>query len=328
MRLFFKEEYSVMTEKKRNIIIDTDPGIDDAVAIALTIAYEDRLNLLGLTTVSGNQSIDKVTDNAMRLAAFFKRDIKVAKGASAPLIREKRLGGHVHGENGMGNYELPKSVKPLYSDNAVTFMRDTIMGCEGKVTIVPIAPLTNIALLLKTFPEVKEKIELLSIMGGAARGGNITPTAEFNVYADPEAARIVFDSGLPIVMNGLDVTHDAGLYRDDLKDLVGSNGKVSSMCGKILEYYFNGDHVKNASFAPIHDASAIMYLVHPELYEYRHTPVKVDCSEDENRGMTVADLRDNSNYDESYPKVLLKLDLEKFRELLLESLYRLDETIQ
>lgn len=312
---------------KRNIIIDCDPGIDDIIALSLAIANEDKLNILGITTVAGNQSIEKVTDNALKVISFYNKDIKVAQGQKSPLIREKCVASNVHGENGMGDYQLPEPKNSLYSDNAITFLRDTIMNSDSKVTMVPIGPLTNIALLIKTFPEVKEKIELLSIMGGSSYGGNYTPYAEFNIWADPEAARIVFDSGIPIVMSGLNITHTTGLKREDVDKLLKSNGKVSNMCGKILDFYFRGDHVNNGKFTPIHDACSIMYLLYPELFKFKNTKVTVDCSEEINRGNTSVDVRDWVNYDASYPKVLMETDSEKFTELLLESLYKLDNII-
>lgn len=309
---------------KRNIIIDCDPGIDDVVALCFMFANEDKFNILGITTVAGNQTIENVTNNALGLMSFLNKDIKIARGAKGPLLREKRPASNVHGANGVGDYQFPQT-KELYSDNAVTFLRDTIMSAEDKVTLIPVGPLTNIALLIKTFPEVISKIELLSIMGGATIGGNTTPTAEFNIWADPEAARIVFDSKIPIVMSGLNVTHSTGLYRNDVDELMKSTGKVTKMCGEIMNFYFKGDHVKKGTFSPIHDACAIMYLIHPELYEFRHMPVKVDCSEELSRGNTVCDVREWFDYDETYPKVLTCVDLEKFRDILLEDLYRLDE---
>jgi inosine-uridine nucleoside N-ribohydrolase len=245
-------------------------------------------------------------------------------GQKRPLIREKSAVTSVHGENGMGDCHLPEPTLELYSDNAITFLRDTILSQEEKVTLVAVGPLTNIALLLKVFPEVKEKIELISIMGGSTIGGNRTPYAEFNVWADPEAARIVFDSRLPIVMSGLTVTHSAGLYKDDVERLASSSGKATQLCGKMLQYYFKGDHVKGGTFTPIHDACALMYLLYPELYEFRHMQVLVDCSEELNRGNTVADTRDWVKYDSTYPKVLTNVDLEKFREILLNDLYKLN----
>ncbi len=231
----------------------------------------------------------------------------------------------VHGKTGMGNYELPEPSSKIVSENAVEFLKNILLSSNERITLVPIGPLTNIALLFKIYPEVKEKIDEIVIMGGAISGGNVTPTAEFNIWADPEAAKIVFASGVRIVMNGLDVTHSAGLYRDDVNELLKSKGKVSNMCGEILSFYFNGDHVKNGTFTPIHDACAIMYLLHPELYSYRYMPVDVDCSFSLNRGMTVGDNREWIKYNESNTKVLMDIDTVKFRELLLEAIYKLDE---
>ncbi len=309
--------------KKRNIIIDCDPGIDDIVALCFAFANEDKFNILGITTVAGNQTIENVTNNTIGLMSFLNKDIKIASGSKGPLLREKRPAINVHGANGAGDYQFPHT-KELYSDNAVTFLRDTIMESEEKVTLVPVGPLTNIALLFKTFPEVMDKIELLSIMGGATEGGNTTPTAEFNIWADPEAARIVFDSKVPIVMSGLNVTHSTGLFRKDVDELLKSTGKVTKMCGEILNFYFKGDHVKKGTFTPIHDACALMYLIHPELYKFKHMDVTVDCSEGLNRGNTVCDIREWIDYDESYPMVLTDVDLNRFREILLEDLYKLD----
>lgn len=313
--------------KKRNIIIDCDPGIDDIVALSFAFANEDKFNILGITTVAGNQTIDKVTQNTLKVLSYYKKNIKVAMGQKRPLVREKSVVSNVHGENGMGDYHLPKPCLKLYSDNAITFLRDTIMSSEEKVTLVPVGPLTNIALLIKIFPEVAENIELISIMGGSTHGGNCKPYAEFNIWADPEAARIVFDSKLPIVMSGLNVTHSTGLYFTDVDKLAESYGKATELCGKMLQYYYKGDHVKGKTFTPIHDACALMYLIHPEIYEARHMNVDVDCSEELGRGNTVVDVREWITYDETYPKVLTGVDLEKFREILINDLYKLDEML-
>lgn len=312
---------------RRKIIIDCDPGIDDAIAIALAIANEDKLDILGITTVTGNQSIEKVTNNALKLVSFLNRDIKVAKGVDRPLIREKRVAEDIHGKTGMGNYELPETKYQIVKENAVEFLRNTILSSNEKITLVVIGPQTNIALLLKVFPEVKENIEQIVMMGGAINGGNVTQTGEFNIWADPEAAKIVFSSNIKIVMNGLDVTHNTGLYKDDVKALVESEGRVSNMCGQILDFYFQREQVKDATFAPIHDASAIMYLIHPEIYKFKHMCIDIDCSEGLNRGMTVGDNREWIIYDESYPKVLMGVDCDKFSELLLEALYKFDKEI-
>ena len=314
--------------KKRNIIIDCDPGIDDIVALSLAFANEDKLNILGITTVSGNQTIEKVTLNTLKVLSYYSKNIKVAMGQRRPLIREKSAVSSVHGENGMGDYQLPEPTLKLYSDNAITFLRDTILSSKEKVTLVPVGPLTNIALLIKVFPEVTENIELVSVMGGSTFGGNRTSCAEFNVWADPEAAKIVFDSKLSIVMSGLNVTHSTGLYKEDVEMLADSTGKATELCGKMLQYYFKGDHVKEGTFTPIHDACALMYLLYPELYQFRHMKVDVECSGELSRGNTVADVREWIKYDSTYPKVLTGVDSEKFREILLNNLYKFDEMLK
>lgn len=313
---------------KIKLIIDCDPGIDDVIALSFAVANEDKFDILGITTVAGNQSIEKVTDNARRLMSYYGKDIKIAQGQAGPLLREKRDASSVHGENGIGDYKFPEPKTPLYSDNAVVFMRDILMNSDSKVAIAAVGPLTNIALLIKTFPEVKEKIEVLTIMGGAIYGGNVTEVAEFNIWADPEAARIVFDSKLPIVMSGLNVTHNSVLHREDVDTMMNGDGNVTSVCGKIVDYYFLGDHVNNKKYTPMHDSCAIMYLIHPEIYEYKHMKVTVDCGEELSRGNTIVDIREFMSYDTTYPKVLTSVDSDKFRDILLKSLYKLDETLQ
>ena len=204
---------------RKNIIIDCDPGIDDAVALAAAFANRDKLNILGICTVAGNQSIDKVTENALRIVNFLGApEIPVAKGASEPLVKKACPAATVHGENGLGNTELPKGDNVIVSNNAITFMEETIRNLpEGeKITLVPLGPLTNIALLLKVYPEVKEKIDEICLMGGSASGGNVTATAEFNIWHDPEAAKIVFESGVNVVMCGLDVTRICGLDKEHI----------------------------------------------------------------------------------------------------------------
>lgn len=313
---------------KKNIIIDCDPGIDDAIALTLAMANMDKLNIMGITTVAGNQSIDKVTNNTLKLVSYLKKDIRVAKGSNMPIIRQKKDAGDVHGPTGFGYFKLPETDKKLVDMNAVEFIKNIVINSKEKVTIVPIGPLTNIALVLKVYPEIKDNVENIVLMGGGIKNGNVTPTAEFNIWADPEAAYIVFNSGVSIVMNGLDVTDYTGFSRKQVDNLMKSNSRVSNMCGNILDFYFEGDHLEDKSFTPIHDASAIMYLLYPEIYEYKYMKVDIDISEGFNRGMTVGDMRTWKKYDSSYTKVLIKTDKDKFSKLLLESIKKLDEEFE
>ena len=190
---------------KRPIIIDTDPGIDDALAIAIAL-FSDELDVKLITTVAGNVGLDKVTYNALRLLKYFEReDIPVAMGADSPLIRPYEDASNVHGKSGMEGFDFEEPTISAIKENAVDAMRKVIMESAEPVTLVPIAPLTNIALLLKTYPEVKKNIREIVMMGGSASRGNKGVMSEFNVALDPEAAHMVFHSGVKLTMVGLDV---------------------------------------------------------------------------------------------------------------------------
>lgn len=315
---------------KRKIIMDCDPGIDDAVALCLAAAHPEAFEILGITTVAGNQTIDKVTRNALRLTEFYGLDVPVAKGAVTPITRAPQTASDVHGRNGMGDVELPVETRTAVSDNAVMFLHEKIQSLqEGeKLTLIPTGPLTNIALFLKVFPQDREKIEEIVLMGGAAVGGNITPTAEFNIYEDPEAAAIVFDSGLPIVMCGLDATSLCRVYKENADALAQEEGKIARAVGQMIRFYLSGAVYRGKGYACIHDAVTFMYLLHPEIYTGVKMPVKVDCSEGMNRGMTVCDSRSWTYQEEPSITVLMDADGEKFLEYLVEAIHELDKRLK
>ena len=265
--------------KKRNIIIDCDPGHDDVMAILLALANQDKLNILGVTTVAGNQTLEKVTYNLRRLYTYLGMSTPAASGAARPITRKLVLGDAVHGESGLDGFEFPVPTFELDSTNAVTFLYEKIMKAEGKVTLVPVGPLTNIGLLFATFPEVKEKIDEISIMGGSIYAGNHTPHAEFNIYVDPEAAKIVFDSGIPVVMSGLEVTHEAAINDDEINELRAMDGKVSKMCGDLLHFYTRYHHNEGYTSYPLHDVCSVMYLINPEIFEYKDLQVEIDTTD-------------------------------------------------
>ena len=250
------------------VIMDCDPGIDDGIALAYAAAHQDELELLAITTFAGNATIDKVTKNALELADFYGLKVPVAKGQERPLVKEPLHAEEFHGETGLGHCVLPETKKELASDNAVLFIRDILNDLpEGEqVTVIETAPMTNLALLLRIFPEVKEKIRQIVFMGGAAKGGNITPAAEFNIYADPEAAKIVFSSGIPLVMCGLDATLKCNLTRNQIMKLCQSGNPVAKACGDMAGYVL-GNPTKYRCVASIHDAVPFMYLLHPEFFK-------------------------------------------------------------
>lgn len=310
---------------KKNIIIDCDPGHDDVMAILLALANQDRFNILGITTVAGNQTLEKVTFNLRRLYTYLGISTPAASGAAKPITRKLVLGDAVHGKSGLDGWDFPEPTFELDSTNAVTFLYEKIMKADGKVTLIPTGPLTNIGLLFAAFPEVKEKIDIISLMGGSIYAGNHTPHAEFNIYVDPEAARIVFDSGIPIVMSGLEVTHEAAITDEEIDALKGMDGKVSKMCGNLLHFYTRYHHGEGYSSYPLHDVCSVVYLLHPEIFEYKDLQVEIDTSDGPHRGRTAADNREWMRYENPNTRVLLHIDRDKFIEMLFGAFSRLDE---
>lgn len=307
------------------IIIDCDPGHDDAIAILLALAHPGELDLIGITTVGGNQVLDKITDNALKLLSFVGADVPVAKGAAGPLLGSLVTGAEAHGDSGMDGPVLPASRFRPVEQGAVEFMLERIRSSKEPVTLVPIAPLTNIALLLTAYPEVKENIREISLMGGGIGYGNVTRTAEFNIYVDPEAARIVFDSGIPITMSGLDVTDKAAIFDDEIAGLK-TKGPVSTLVGELLDFY--SIYGKKMGFvgSALHDPCAIAWLLRPELFQSETLNVRVETEGKLTRGMTVADRRKKPDVPANV-RVLTDVDREAFLALIFGALEKLDERV-
>jgi len=313
---------------KKNIIIDCDPGHDDVMALLLALANQETFNVLGVTTVAGNQTLEKVTLNLKKIYTYLGFKTPFAKGSSKPITRELFLGDEVHGETGLDGFEFPKPNVVEDDDGAVLFMYKKIMSCKEKVTLIPVGPLTNIGLLLATFPEVIPHIEMISLMGGSINAGNTTPYAEFNIYVDPEAAKIVFKSGIPIVMSGLEVTHNAGIKDLEIDYLKKQNGKVSKMCGELLYFYVRYHHAEGYASFPLHDVCSVMYLLHPEIFKSIDAQIEIDCTEGMNRGRTAIDNREWVKYKNPNTKVLLDVDRDKFIKYLFEGFEKLDKRVK
>ncbi|MBS4536764.1 nucleoside hydrolase [Clostridium sp. D2Q-14] len=300
----------------RNIIIDCDPGHDDAIAILMAIANKDKLNILGITTVGGNGLLDNVTKNALKILSLVDENIPVASGARRPLIREIHTGTDFHGDSGMDGPILEDPKYEIVSMNAVEFMYEKIKESTSKVTLVPLGPLTNIALLLKTYPSIKEKIELISLMGGGINVGNRTAAAEFNIYVDPEAAKIVFNSGVDIVMAGLDVTNKAMIMDDEL-EMLKNKGKISNFVLELLEFYGKGSKEFGFEGSCLHDPCAIGYLLRSDLFKGKMYHVDIETEGTITRGMTLADKRPVSERDKNV-YVLLDLNRKEFVDYVCE----------
>lgn len=317
--------------KKIPIIIDCDPGHDDAMAILWALA-SDKLELKAVTTVAGNQTIEKVTTNAIKVLTKARRyDIPVAKGADKPLIRKLTVGGEVvHGSSGLEGPILPECGFEPSNLSALELLIKTIEESDEKITLVPIGPLTNIATLLIVRPDLKEKIERLSIMGGGAYMGNWTPAAEYNIWADPEAAKVVFNSGLPIIMSGLDVTHKAYVTREENEILRAQGNEISVFAAELIDF-FSKYHYEVEGFpgCTLHDPTAIAALIHPEIFTGVQCNVDVEITGELTTGMTVVDTIGYKEkiFGEKVDKntyVLFNVDRKKYVEYFFEAMKALN----
>jgi inosine-uridine nucleoside N-ribohydrolase len=293
------------------IIIDCDPGHDDAIALLLALASPE-VELLGVTTVSGNTTLPNTTANALKVLEHVGRtDVPVAAGADRPLVREQYVATYVHGESGLEGPELPEpSTRPI-DEHAVDFLGARANG----VTLVPVGPLTNVALLLARYPDVRP--ERIVLMGGAIAEGNLTPAAEFNIWADPEAAARVFESGLDVTMIGLDVTHKA-LVGAEAVERMRASGRAGTLVAELMAYY-NRFHREAYGFegSPIHDAVAVAHVLRPGLVDTKHVHVAIETQSELCRGRTVADIwRRTGN--EPNADVGVDIDGPAFVELLVD----------
>ena len=298
---------------RKEIIIDTDPGIDDAVALAIAL-YSEEIDVKLITTVAGNVGLDQVTSNTLKLLNHFEKKVPVAAGSASPLIIEAIDASDVHGASGMEGYDFEEpSHDLLLEEHAVNAMYQVIMENERPITLVPIGPLTNIALLLKMYPEVKHGIAEIVLMGGSASRGNKGVMSEYNIHFDPEAAKIVFSSGLPIVMVGLDVGMKALVLPEDSEKMKAMNevGKVMHCLFK----YYRGGSMKTG--LKMYDSCAMAYLLKPDMFEVVETFVDIELNGGLTKGCTVVDLRGYLGQPNN-AKVCIDIDSERFRIWFLE----------
>lgn len=315
-----------MTKTPRKIIIDTDPGQDDAVAILLALASPEDLEVLGLTAVAGNVPLPLTQKNARIICELAgKPEIRVFAGCDAPLSRALVTAEHVHGKTGLDGPQMADPVMPLQDQHAVDFIIDTLR-CEPAhtVTLCPLGPLTNIATAFLRAPDIMARVQQIVLMGGAYfEVGNITPTAEFNIYVDPEAADIVFKSGAPIVVMPLDVTHKALTTRARIEAFRGLGSEPGRMVAEWTDFFERFDMQKyGIEGAPLHDPCVIAYLIRPELFTGRHINVAIETQSDLTLGMTVADWWGVTDRPAN-ALFIGDLDAEGFYQLLIERIARL-----
>ncbi len=295
------------------IVIDCDPGHDDAIAILLALASPE-VEVRGITTVGGNQTLEKTTRNALKVLELADRtDIPVAAGADRPLQRELRTAPHVHGESGLDGPDLPEPTTKPIEAHAADFLAELL---EPGVVLVPTGPLTNVALLLERHPDVKERLERIVWMGGAIAEGNITPAAEFNAFVDPEAAAAVFGSGIQVTMIGLDVTHKA-LFTRAHADRLRGTGTVGRAVAELSDF-FQRFHQNRYGFdgSPIHDALAVAEVIDPSLVTTVECNIEIETASRFCDGRTVVDRWLVTDRPRN-AKAGIDVDAERFLELLI-----------
>ncbi|MBL0460719.1 pyrimidine-specific ribonucleoside hydrolase RihA [Aeromonas dhakensis] len=307
------------------VILDCDPGHDDAIALILALASPE-LKVLAVTTSAGNQTPDKTLNNALRILTLLGRDdIPVATGAPKPLARELIIADNVHGESGLDGPKLPDPAFAPVAMTALELMASCLRESPEPVTLVPTGPLTNIALLLAAHPELKSKIARIVLMGGAAGAGNWTPAAEFNIYVGPEAADMVFKSGLPITMCGLDVTHEAQVMDEDIERVRAITNPVAQCVAGLLDFFmiYHRDPKWGFAGAPLHDPCTIAWLLAPALFHGVECRVDIETGGTHTSGMTVVD-RYGLTGKAANALVLLGLDRAGFIDLLVTRLRAFD----
>ncbi|WP_426309475.1 nucleoside hydrolase [Cellulosimicrobium sp. E-16] len=310
----------------RRVLLDCDPGHDDAIAMLLAHG-SPAVDLVAVTTVAGNQTLEKVTRNALAVAELAGIDVPVAAGCDRPLVRPRIVAPDIHGDSGMDGPVLPTPRRAVDRRHAVDLIVDTVMGAEpGEITLVPTGPLTNVAMAARREPRIVPRVREVVMMGGGYHVGNRTPVAEFNVLADPEAAHVVLNEAWPVTMVGLDLTHQAVATPDVRERLSALDTAPSRFVGELLDFY--GATYRSAQgfpYPPVHDPCAVAAVIDPQVMTTRRAPLDVELHGALTTGMTVADLRgDEPAPDECRTQVAVTLDHRRFWNLVLDALRRLE----
>ncbi|OJW52526.1 MAG: hypothetical protein BGO67_06200 [Alphaproteobacteria bacterium 41-28] len=314
--------------KKIPLILDCDPGLDDAIALLFALASPEEIDLLGVTTVVGNGPVQQTQENARRICELAARpDIKVFQGCPRTLFAKLSSSTYsatdIHGETGLGDCKLPPPSMPLQPQHAVSFIIETLLNASEKITLAPSGSLTNIACALIMEPRIKEKIDKIVLMGGVIGLGNITPTAEYNFYCDPQATYVVFMSGVPIVMIGLDVTRQTQTSEEWLHTIEAMGTPVSQAIIDMLSYYHRPDAIlePGVTGGVLHDPNVIAYLLKPALYKGRHAYVEIDISSTIMAGRSTVDWHKKLSFQPN-GYVINEVDTAGFFDLLTERLKR------
>ncbi|MDY0318038.1 MAG: nucleoside hydrolase [Candidatus Izemoplasmatales bacterium] len=300
---------------KRNIILDCDPGHDDAIAIMLA-GKSDLINLLGITVVGGNQTLEKTGRNTLNLCQYLDIDVPVCLGSANPLVKILEVCPQIHGESGLDGFDFPDLTIDYHNQNGINFIVETILESKEKVTVVTTGPMTNLALAIRLEPKIMDNIDEVLLMGGSYTNGNVTPAAEFNIYSDPEAAFIVFNSGLPVKMFGLDVTRKVMVYQSVIERMEKLNNKASLLFSKLMKV-FNENQYRTFGLeaGPLHDPLPIAYLMDKSVVELSWVHCDIDISRGDSYGRTNCDIFDYMKL----PKntfVATKVDVNKYWDII------------
>ncbi|HET7578896.1 MAG TPA: nucleoside hydrolase [Bacillales bacterium] len=306
--------------RQRKMIIDCDPGYDDAVAILLA-ALHPEISIQAITTVAGNVEVDKTSRNALQLCELAGMpDVPVARGAVKPLMKPLTTAYEFHGETGLGGANLRQPEKQLEPDHAVDVLINKILS-EDEITVVAVGPLTNIALALSKQPEIKERIDELIIMGGGS-AGNITPAAEFNIFVDAEAAKTVFESGVPITLLSLDVTQEVLATPKIVDEIQGIHSPISEFITDLFQYFYQ-NHGRGPA---MHDVCAVAYCIDPSIFQTVACHVDIETKGEFTYGMTVIDRSDRASKGKNV-QFAIDVDQERFWKLLINSLQNAASTV-
>ncbi len=299
------------------VIVDCDPGHDDAIALVLAVGHTE---LLGVTTVAGNAPVDRTTRNALVVLDLLGSTAPVHRGAARPLVAEPKHADYVHGKSGLDGADLPEPSRAPTGDDAAAFIVETARAHEG-AWLVPTGPLTNIALALRRAPDLAGRIAGISLMGGSATVGNRTAVAEFNIWADPEAASIVFGYGGPLVMAGLHLTHSLQTTPQRIATLRSTPNTLGPLLADLLTFFSDTYVRRHDGFvgAPVHDACAVLALTHPDLFTRRTAHVAVETVGEHTRGMTVVDQRALKDRPPPNTDVLMTVDVDRAFALITET---------
>ena len=301
------------------MILDCDTGHDDAIALMVASKHPD-IELLGVTVVAGNQTLPKTLKNTLNVADHLGLNVPVYGGMSLPLVREQYVADDVHGETGLDGPVFGELHKKAEDKHAVLYLIDTLMASDGDITLVPVGPLTNIATAMRMEPRIIPKIQEIVLMGGAVGLGNASPAAEFNIYADPEAAHVVFTSGVKITMMPLDLTNTALANMQIIERMEGIGNKAGKLFGDIMRFTFSSQAVNGLDAGPVHDVTAVTYLVAPELYHTQDMFVEIDTNRyGPGYGRTICDAN-NRYHRKPNATVGMSIDLDRFWDLVEDTL--------